>query len=136
MLKRGSGTRHLPVFSNINSRAARVELLKQTRNNNNTLNNNLAAVTVSENNYSPNVVRATPSPATAEALHAVRGASPALAARSVRHLPGAHRQTFNVRNTEQPHRASLIGKQAIQTLKMTRRRRNSCRRRNTRRRMN
>ncbi len=129
MLKRGSGTRHLSMFSNKNSSAARVELLKKTGVN----NNNILGINVFENSASiPNIVSSTPSPVPSEVKHAVRGASPVLAARSVRHIPGAHKQTFNVRNTAQPHRASLIGKQALQTLKMNRRqlRRNTRRRRN------
>jgi hypothetical protein len=133
MLKRGSGTRKLPVYSNMNSRAARVELLKQTRNN------NISAINVFENSYTPNIVSATPSPspspAPVEAQHAIRGTSPALAARSVRHISGAKRQTYNVRNTAQPHHTSVFGKQKLELLKMSRRgsRRGS---RSTRRRRN
>ena len=142
MLKRGSGTRRLQVFSNLNSRAARAELLKQTPNNNNKINNNsVSAINVSENNYSPNVVSASPSPAGAEVQHAVRASSPALEGRSVRHLSGAKRQTYNVRNTAQPQHASVFGKQVLQALKMRRSRnsrssRSSRRRRQTRRRRN
>jgi hypothetical protein len=126
MLKRGSGARHLPMFSNTNSRAARVGLLKQTHNN------NIMGINVFEN-AAPNAVRATPSPTSpADTLHAIRGASPALAARSVRYKPGANRKTFNVKNAEEPlHRASAFGKQKLEPLKMTRRSRSS-RRRNRR----
>ena len=138
MLKRGLGTRRLPVFSNMNSRAARVELLKQTPRNNNKINNNLLnAINVFENNYMPNIVSASPSPAPVEAHHAIRGTSPALAARSVRHIAGAKRQTYNVRNTAQTQHASAFGKQKLEPLKMSRsrsRRRGS--RRSTRRRRN
>lgn len=132
MLKRGSGVRHLPIFSNINSRAARVELLKKTRNTNNSIhNNNIMTIDVSENNYASNVVTATPSPVPVAHHSMVRAASPALAARSVRHIPGAVKHTINVQNTEKPLRPSLIGKQVMQTLKTSRRNR---RRRQTRRR--
>ena len=121
MLKRGSGTRKLPVFSNMNSRTARVELLKHMHNNNNILNNNIHAINVFENNYTPNIVSATPSPAPADVHHAVRATSPALAASAVRHIPGATRQTYNVRNTAQPHHASVFGKpKKLELLKMRR----------------
>jgi hypothetical protein len=127
MLKRGSGTRRLPVYSNMNSRAARVELLKQTPRNNNNIN--MIGLNVSENNYSPNIVSASPSPAPVEAQHAIRGTSPALAARSVRHIAGAKRQTYNVRNTAQQHHASVFGKQKLELLKMSRSRHSRRRRR-------
>ncbi len=133
MLKRGSGTRRLPMFSNINSRAARVELLKQTRNNsnnnNNNSNNNLMEINEFENNGSvSNIVSATPSPAPTEALHAIRSASPVLAARSVRHMTLGARRTANVRNPMQ--HAVAFGKQKLETLRVSGRRRKTRRNRN------
>ena len=119
-LKRSSGARHLAVPSY-------------------QPNNNLLPINVisNGNNLGVTPMAATPvSPAPSPVLS--RAPSPALAARSVRHVhmtaPAKH--TFNVRNTEQPHHASAFGKQALQTLKVSRRnrsRKNRTRRHTTRR---
>jgi hypothetical protein len=100
MLKRTSGTRHLPRFEN----NAPLPL----------------NVFMSNGNIGPNTAAPLVTPvAKSPVFHRER--SPALAARSVRYRPRiAERHAFNVRNTEQPHHATHIGKQSIQPLKVSR----------------
>lgn len=111
MLKRGSGTRHLPVV----------------RENNNAIPINVFAG--GNNIVNSAVVSPAASPAPAAVM--TRSASPALAARSVRHVTLGEKHTANVRNTAQASHAAAFGKQKLETLRVNRRRRNM--RRNTRR---
>lgn len=115
-LKRGSGTRYLAIPSN---------------------NNNLLPINVisNGNNMGATPMAASPASLTPSPI-LTRAQSPVLAARSVRHVPAPAKHTFNVRNTEQPHHASVFGKQVLQTLKVSRRnsRRRSSRTRRARRR--
>ncbi len=105
MLKRGSGTRHLPIF----------------RENNNAMPINLSA-SVFSSNIKPNSAVASPAASPAPAAVMTRSVSPALAARSVRHLTLGTKHTANVRNTAHAVHASAFGKQKLETLRVNRRR--------------
>lgn len=105
MLKRSSGTRHLPVF----------------RENNNAMPLNVFA---SGNNIANSAV-ASPAASPAPAAVMTRSVSPALAARSVRHVTLGTKHTANVRNTAQAVHAAAFGKQKLETLRVNRRRRNT-----------
>lgn len=102
MLKRGSGSRHLPIF----------------RENNNVMPLN---VFTSGNNLANSAV-ASPAVSPVPAAVMTRSVSPALAARSVRHVTLGTKHTANVRNTAQAAHAAAFGKQKLETLRVNRRR--------------
>jgi hypothetical protein len=114
MLKRNSGARRLPIF----------------RENNNALPINLSG-SIFSSNVNPNSAVASPAASPAPSVAMTRSVSPALAARSVRHVTLGTKHTANVRNTAQASHAAAFGKQKLETLRVNRRRSRS--RRNTRR---